>query len=61
MEALKRMIIVVKSRSFKLLGQKLVLIVSSSDRSGWFRMDLVQLYPSRIADTLDMSLLKNQG
>lgn len=63
MEGLKKndRVILVGSRSFKILGQKLVLVVSGSDRTGWFRMDLVQLYPSRIADTLDMSLLKNQG
>lgn len=63
MEGLKKndRVILVGSRSFKILGQKLVLVGSSSDRTGWFRMDLVSLYPSRIADTLDMSLLKNQG
>lgn len=63
MEGLKKndRVILVESRSFKIVGQKLVLVVSGSDRTGWFRMDLVQLYPSRIADTLDMSLLKNQG
>lgn len=63
MEGLKKndRVILVGSRSFKILGQKLVLVVSGSDRTGWFRMDLVSLYPSIIADTLDMSLLKNQG